>query len=220
MPRKKYAPEEIVAKLRQVDVLVSQGQNIADAIRQIGVSEVTYYRWRREYRGPKTERVKHLKVLETENTRLRKAVSGLTLDKLTDAPPPVQTGRDADIAGYQFMTRNRPKRSARVQSDDLLAFGTGKMQPRRIDRAFYLARENQELARIEWTAIILMAHIYQRKYKQNKILTLIPTQDRRAFVTNIAPALDHKSACYRTRALVLTYCLMGLPIFIIATMDR
>ena len=58
MPKKRYTPEEIVAKLRQVDVLVSQGQNIADAIRQIGVSEVTYYRWRQEYGGLKTEQVK------------------------------------------------------------------------------------------------------------------------------------------------------------------
>ena len=82
MPRKKYTPEEIVAKLRQVDVLVSQGQNIADAIRQIGVSEVTYYRWRQEYGGLKSEQVKRLKELETENTRLRRAVSELTLDKL------------------------------------------------------------------------------------------------------------------------------------------
>ena len=82
MPRKRYTPEEIVAKLRQVDVLVSQGQNIGDAIRQIGVSEVTYYRWRQEYGGLKTEQVKRLKELETENTRLRKAVSDLTLDKL------------------------------------------------------------------------------------------------------------------------------------------
>lgn len=82
MPRKRYTPEEIVAKLRQVDVLVSQGQNIADAIRQIGVSEVTYYRWRQEYGGLKTEQVKRLKELETENTRLRRVVSDLTLDKL------------------------------------------------------------------------------------------------------------------------------------------
>jgi Transposase len=58
MPKKRHTPEEIVAKLRQVDVLVSQGQNIADAIRQIGVSEVTYYRWRQEYGGLKTEQVK------------------------------------------------------------------------------------------------------------------------------------------------------------------
>jgi transposase-like protein len=82
MPKKRYTPEEIVAKLRQVDVLVSQGQNIADAIRQIGVSEVTYYRWRQEYGGLKTEQIKRLKELETENTRLRRAVSDLTLDKL------------------------------------------------------------------------------------------------------------------------------------------
>jgi putative transposase len=82
MPRKHHKPEEIVAKLRQVDVLVSQGQNIADAIRQIGVSEVTYYRWRQEYGGLKTDQVKRLKELEQENSRLRRAVSDLTLDKL------------------------------------------------------------------------------------------------------------------------------------------
>ena len=82
MPKKRYAPEEIVAKLRQVDVLVSQGQNIADAIRQIGVSEVTYYRWRQEYGGLKADQVKRLKQLEQENSRLRRAVSDLTLDKL------------------------------------------------------------------------------------------------------------------------------------------
>jgi len=82
MSRKHHKPEEIVAKLRQVDVLVSQGQNIADAIRQIGVSEVTYYRWRQEYGGLKTDQVKRLKELEQENNRLRRAVSDLTLDKL------------------------------------------------------------------------------------------------------------------------------------------
>jgi putative transposase len=82
MPRKHHKPEEIVAKLRQVDVLVSQGQNIADAIRQIGVSEVTYYRWRQEFGGLKTDQVKRLKALEQENNRLRRAVSDLTLDKL------------------------------------------------------------------------------------------------------------------------------------------
>src|SRR5262249_41501378 len=82
MARKRYKPEEIVAKLRQVDVLVSQGQNMVDAIRQIGVSEVTYYRWRQEFGGLKTEQVKRLKDLELENSRLRKAVFDLTLDKL------------------------------------------------------------------------------------------------------------------------------------------
>ena len=73
MPRKRYKPEEIVAKLRQVDVLVSQGQSLADAIRQIGVSEVTFYRWRQEFGGLKTDQVKRLKDLELENGRLRKS---------------------------------------------------------------------------------------------------------------------------------------------------
>src|SRR5271168_1763909 len=82
MPRKIYKPEEIVAKLRQVDVLSSQGQSVAEAIRAIGVSEVTYYRWRQEFGGLKNDQVKRLKDLEAENTRLRRAVSDLTLDKL------------------------------------------------------------------------------------------------------------------------------------------
>ena len=82
MPKNRHKPEEIVAKLRQVDVLVSQGQSQADAVRSIGVTEVTYYRWRQEYGGLKTDQVKRLKDLETENTRLRKAISDLTLDKL------------------------------------------------------------------------------------------------------------------------------------------
>jgi transposase-like protein len=82
MPKKRYTPEEIVTKLRQVDVLVSQGNRIAEAIRQIGVSEVTYYRWRQEYGGLKSEQVKRLKDLEAENARLRRAISDLTLDKL------------------------------------------------------------------------------------------------------------------------------------------
>ena len=82
MPKKRHKAEEIVAKLRQVDVLVAQGQNVADAIRQIGVTEVTYYRWRREFGGLKSDQVKRLKDLETENVRLRRAVSDLTLDKL------------------------------------------------------------------------------------------------------------------------------------------
>ena len=82
MPRKRHKPEEIVAKLRQVDVLVSQGQSVADAIRSIGVTEVTYYRWRQEFGGLKSDQVKRLKDLETENTRLRRAIADLTLDKL------------------------------------------------------------------------------------------------------------------------------------------
>ena len=82
MPRKRHKPEEIVAKLRQVDVLASQGQSIADAVSAIGVTEVTYYRWRQEYGGLKSDQVRKLKDLEAENARLRRAVSDLTLDKM------------------------------------------------------------------------------------------------------------------------------------------
>ena len=81
MPNKRHKPEEIVAKLRQVDVLTSQGQTVADAVRAIGVTEVTYYRWRQEYGGLKTNQVRRMKELELENQRLRKAVADLTLDK-------------------------------------------------------------------------------------------------------------------------------------------
>ena len=82
MPRKRHKPEEIVAKLRQVDVFVSQGRSVADAVRAIGVTEVTYYRWRQEYGGLRSDQVKRMKDLEAENTRLRRAVSDLTLDKM------------------------------------------------------------------------------------------------------------------------------------------
>ena len=93
MPNKRHHPEEIVAKLRQVDVLTSQGQSVADAVRSIGVTEVTYYRWRQEYGGLKSDQVKRLKALETENARLRKAVSDLTLDKLTFRRLPGETSK-------------------------------------------------------------------------------------------------------------------------------
>jgi putative transposase len=82
MPRKRHKAEEIVAKLRQVEVLSAQGKPVAEAIRSIGVTEVTYYRWRSEYGGLKGNQVKRLKELEAENTRLRRAVSDLTLEKL------------------------------------------------------------------------------------------------------------------------------------------
>ena len=81
MTSKRHKPEEVVAKLRQVDVLVSQGRPVAEAIRAIGVSEVTYYRWRQEFGGLKSDQVKRLKDLEAENARLRRAVAELTLDQ-------------------------------------------------------------------------------------------------------------------------------------------
>lgn len=82
MARKQHKPEEIVAKLRQVEVLVGQGKTVADGARAIGVTEATYHRWRSEYGGLKLDQVRRLKQLEQENSRLRRAVSDLTLEKL------------------------------------------------------------------------------------------------------------------------------------------
>ena len=81
MARKRHTAEAIVSKLRQVDGLTSQGRPVAEAVRAIGVTEVTYYRWRREFGGLESDQVKRLKELEAENARLRKAVADLTLDK-------------------------------------------------------------------------------------------------------------------------------------------
>ena len=79
---KRDKPEEIVSKLRQIEVLQGQGRPIADAVRQIGVTVQTYYRWRKEYGGMNRDQLKRLKELESENQRLRRAVSDLTLDKM------------------------------------------------------------------------------------------------------------------------------------------
>jgi len=82
MANKRHKPEEIVTKLRQVEVLVGQGMARIDGIREIGVVEQTYYRWRKLYGGMGRDQVKELKRLQKENERLRRAVSDLTLDKL------------------------------------------------------------------------------------------------------------------------------------------
>jgi len=82
MPRRRFRPEEIIGKLREADVLLSRGMTATEVVKTLGVSEVTYYRWRKEYGGMKVSQAKRLKELEKENARLRKAVSDLTLDKL------------------------------------------------------------------------------------------------------------------------------------------
>ncbi len=80
MPRKRYTPEQIISKLREAEVLLSQGQTVAQACKSLGVSEQTSYRWRREYGGMGTTQVRRLKGLERENTRLKKLVADLSLD--------------------------------------------------------------------------------------------------------------------------------------------
>ena len=82
MSRKRYTPEQIIGKLREAEVRLSQGEKVGVICRSLGISEQSYYRWRREYGGLKVNQAKRLKELEKENTRLRRAVSDLTLDKL------------------------------------------------------------------------------------------------------------------------------------------
>ncbi len=82
MANKRHKPEEIVQKLRQIDVLVGQGMMPVDAIRDVHITEQTYYRWRKQYGGKGADQLKELKRLQKESERLRKAVSDLTLDKL------------------------------------------------------------------------------------------------------------------------------------------
>lgn len=82
MAKKRLRPEEVIAKLREADVLLAQGSKVAEVAKQLGVTEQTYYRWRNEYGGMKVSQAKRLKELEKENARLRKAVSDLTIDKL------------------------------------------------------------------------------------------------------------------------------------------
>jgi transposase-like protein len=80
MARKHFKPEQIISKLREAEVLLSQGQTQAQAIRAIGVTGNTYYRWRKEYGGMGLDQAKRLKNLEVENNRLKKAVAELTID--------------------------------------------------------------------------------------------------------------------------------------------
>jgi putative transposase len=82
MPSKKHSAEEIIGKLREAEIVQAQGNTIADACRRIGVTEQTYYRWRKEYGGLKVDQARRMKDLEQENARLRRAISDLTLDKL------------------------------------------------------------------------------------------------------------------------------------------
>jgi transposase-like protein len=82
MPRKTFKPEEIIGKLREAEVRPSQGASVAEVVRALAISGVTYYRWRKEYGGMRVEQAKRLREVERENARLRKAVADLTLDKL------------------------------------------------------------------------------------------------------------------------------------------
>ena len=82
MPRKRYSAEQIIAHLREAEVLLAKGQTTGEVCRHLGIAEQTYYRWRKEYGGLKVDQARRMKDLERENARLRQAVSELTLDKV------------------------------------------------------------------------------------------------------------------------------------------
>jgi len=82
MARKRYNAEEIIHRLREADVLLGQGQTVGQVCKQLGVTDQTYYRWRKTYGGMRVDQVKRLKELETENARLKRAVADLTVDKM------------------------------------------------------------------------------------------------------------------------------------------
>jgi putative transposase len=94
MPRKGFRPEEIIAKLREADVLLGQGKKVGEVVKALGVGEVTCYRWRQEYGGMTVPQARRPKELGRENARLRKAVADLTLDKLI----PQEAGRGDESA--------------------------------------------------------------------------------------------------------------------------
>ena len=80
MVKKSYSPEQVINKLREAEILLNQGANVGEASRKIGVTEQTYYRWRKEYGGMRIEQAKKLKTLEKENARLKKLVADISLD--------------------------------------------------------------------------------------------------------------------------------------------
>ena len=82
MPKQRFTTEEIIHKLREADVLIGQGRTVPEACKQIGVSDKTYFRWRKSHGGLRIDQAKRMKELELENARLKKAVADLTVDKI------------------------------------------------------------------------------------------------------------------------------------------
>ena len=98
MPRQRFTSEQIIGKLREVEVFVAKGGSVADASRQIGVAEQTLYRWRKEYGGLRVDQARRMKDLEAENARLKKLVADLSLDKmiLVEAAPGVAVASETN----------------------------------------------------------------------------------------------------------------------------
>ena len=126
MPRKKHTPEQVINKLREAEVVLAQGRTVAEASRQTGVTEQTFYRWRNEYGGLRIDQVKRLKQLESENTGLKRAVADLTLEtrfsrrqrRETSEPDPSSPVRRACQSGHRCLGASnlQSARSAQVHS--------------------------------------------------------------------------------------------------------
>ena len=140
MARKRYKPEEIVSLLRQAEVLHGQGMSMADAIRQLGISEVTFYRWRKEYAGMSGDQLRRLKELEKENERLRRAVSELQRATARRAPERGDLLHPQGSPGSHRILAAPLQRRAPAQQPGIPAAGTGddRLQiPGGLDRESY-----------------------------------------------------------------------------------
>ena len=115
MPRKRYTPEQVINKLREAEVAISGGSTVAEASRQIGVTEQTFYRWRNEYGGLRIDQVKRLKQLALENTRLKRAVADLTLDNQILREVSEETSKP-DPSSPEYRARQRGLRRLRASN--------------------------------------------------------------------------------------------------------
>ena len=119
MPRKAFTVEQIIIKLREIEVLCGQGKTIAEAVRQSDITEQTYYRWRKQYGGMKTDDAKRLKELEKENARLKRLVADLSLDNaiLRDV-----NSKNFYARSSKRQPSNTPWKNITSQSDGLVGF--------------------------------------------------------------------------------------------------
>jgi len=108
MKGKKYSPEQVVSKLREADVLIGKGQTVADVCRQLQITDVTYYRWRKEYGGLSTDQAQRLRELESENAKLRKVIADLTIDRRSEPNDRISwlTTKSATYKALRYMQQS------------------------------------------------------------------------------------------------------------------
>jgi len=136
MASKKHTPEEIIGRLREAEIVIGQGGTTSEACRRIAVTEQTYYRWRREYGGLKTDQARRMKDLEKENARLRRAVSDLTLDKLILQEGPRET---SEPRAPPTLYRSRAPRAGGVR-----AAGVSRARSAPVSLAVWLCKTTVE----------------------------------------------------------------------------